>query len=111
VIPAASAVMQLEMIGPYSDLDAVTGIHIAVNRFHIAGESSFFPKSPPGFIVANTRNPGAAVMNSDDIEIDPSANFIAKLHRSASSNVFSVFKNRTESLCDCIISHVNFIHK
>jgi hypothetical protein len=68
VIPATSAVMQLEMIDPYSDLDAVTGIHIAVNRFHIADESSFFPKSPPGFIVANTRNPGAAVMNSDDIE-------------------------------------------
>jgi hypothetical protein len=37
LIPATSAVMQLEMIGPYSDLDAV----ILLNRFHIAGGSSF----------------------------------------------------------------------
>ena len=37
---------------------------ISVKRLRSAALSSFFPKSPPGFIVARRRNAGAAVMLS-----------------------------------------------
>ena len=42
----------------------IAGTQISVNRLRSAGESSFFPKSPPGFMVAIRRNPSAATISS-----------------------------------------------
>ncbi len=54
------------MIRTNSSLSPTAGTHISVNRFRIAGDNSFFPKSPPGFIVAMIRNDSAAVNSSID---------------------------------------------
>ena len=47
-----------------SSLSSSAGTHTTVKRLVSAGDSSFLPKSPPGFMVATSRKLGAAVMTS-----------------------------------------------
>ncbi len=46
-----------ETIRQMSSSDKVLSTQISVNLFRNAGESSFFPKSPPGFMVARSLKP------------------------------------------------------
>lgn len=41
----------------------------SVKRFRSAGDSSFFPKSPAGFIVAHTRNPFGACITQVAVRV------------------------------------------
>ena len=52
------------MIARRSPSSSISGTHISVNLFRRAGDNSFFPKSPPGFIVANIRKVSAPTTTS-----------------------------------------------
>ena len=74
-----------------SSSSVISGTHISVKRFRSAGESSFLPKSPPGFIVAKIRKSGWATISSTtsppfsaNVKVRPGSNTLFNRNKSVS---------------------------